>query len=198
VAEVVRPIELPVEGIPGDGIRIRVMADQDVTAIVEACRDPEAQRFTTVPSPYREEDAYEWSRMSAERAGAGMGIEAVIADEDSGAYLGSIGIRRAARDEGRWNVGYLVSPSARGGGVALRALQALSAWAFAELGALRLELVVEPDNAPSRRVAEKAGFHREGLLRSYLEIRGERRDALMYSLLPADVDSGRPNPGELR
>ena len=185
-----RPIEFPVEGLTGEDIRIRLMTDADVPAIVEACRDPEAQRFTTVPSPYREQDAHEWSRMSAERAGEGMGIEAVIADLETGAYVGSIGIRRAAGDDGRWNLGYLVAPSARGRGIAARAVRALCGWAFAELGARRLELVVEPGNRPSQRVAEKAGFRQEGLLRSYLEIRGERRDALMYSLLPEDVVTG--------
>jgi len=36
-------------------------------------------------------------------------------------------------------------------------------------------------------VAEMAGFHREGLLRSFVPIRGERRDMLMYSLLPGEL-----------
>jgi RimJ/RimL family protein N-acetyltransferase len=48
-------------------------------------------------------------------------------------------------------------------------------------------LCVEPWNTASWTVAEKAGFHREGLLRSWQEISGTRRDMYMYSLLPADL-----------
>jgi hypothetical protein len=33
----------------------------------------------------------------------------------------------------------------------------------------------------------RAGFEREGLLRSYSEIDGRRRDAVLYSLLPSDL-----------
>ncbi len=36
-------------------------------------------------------------------------------------------------------------------------------------------------------MAEAAGFHREGLLRSFMPIGDERRDMLMYSLLPVDA-----------
>jgi RimJ/RimL family protein N-acetyltransferase len=40
---------------------------------------------------------------------------------------------------------------------------------------------------PSQRVLEKAGFRREGHLRSYLVFDQQRADALMYSLLPSDL-----------
>ena len=40
---------------------------------------------------------------------------------------------------------------------------------------------------PSQRVAEKAGFRREGVLRSFRELKGMRRDYVIYSLLPGDL-----------
>ena len=51
----------------------------------------------------------------------------------------------------------------------------------------RVELWIEPGNGPSLRVAEAAGFAREGLLRSFMHVGGRRRDMLMYSLLPVDL-----------
>jgi RimJ/RimL family protein N-acetyltransferase len=67
-------------------------------------------------------------------------------------------------------------------------VQLLSGWAIDELSLRRLELVTETDNAASQRVAEKAGFRREGVLRSYLIDRdGSLRDAVMFSLLPGDL-----------
>jgi [ribosomal protein S5]-alanine N-acetyltransferase len=44
-----------------------------------------------------------------------------------------------------------------------------------------------PETRPLR-VAEKAGFTREGVLRSYMEFNGRRRDGVMYSLLRQDAD----------
>ena len=60
-------------------------------------------------------------------------------------------------------------------------------FAFDELGAGRVQLTTELDNRGSQRVAEKAGFTREGVLRSYLDFKGRRRDAVMFSLLAEDL-----------
>jgi RimJ/RimL family protein N-acetyltransferase len=64
----------------------------------------------------------------------------------------------------------------------------LSHWAFESLGLGRVELVTDPENIASQRVAEKAGFQREGVLRSMLLNRdGSRRDGVIFSLLPDDL-----------
>jgi RimJ/RimL family protein N-acetyltransferase len=72
-------------------------------------------------------------------------------------------------------------------GVATRAVRLLSAFAFAELGAERIEICAEPENEPSLRVAAAAGFTREGVLRRYRAVRGVRRDMVMQSLLPGEL-----------
>lgn len=41
-------------------VELRPWLDRDVPAIVAACNDPETARWTTVPSPYSEEDARAW------------------------------------------------------------------------------------------------------------------------------------------
>jgi RimJ/RimL family protein N-acetyltransferase len=53
-----------------------------------------------------------------------------------------------------------------------------------------MQLGTFPGNVSSERVAEKCGFTREGVLRAWMEQRGERRDVTMWSLLPGDP--GRP------
>jgi [ribosomal protein S5]-alanine N-acetyltransferase len=72
-------------------------------------------------------------------------------------------------------------------------LKALSEWGLTLDGVARLELYAEPWNEASWRTAERAGFNREGLLRSWREVGAERRDMYMYSLVPADLThrSGR-------
>ena len=51
----------------------------------------------------------------------------------------------------------------------------------------RVEALVLPNDMASQRVLEKAGFQREGYLRSYLVFDQQRTDALIYSLLPSDL-----------
>jgi [ribosomal protein S5]-alanine N-acetyltransferase len=88
--------------------------------------------------------------------------------------------------DGRFEVGYWVRRERRRRGIASRALRLISAWALGDLGAARVQLHTDVENVPSQRVAENAGYTREGVLRSWLEHRGERRDHVLYSLLATD------------
>ena len=63
----------------------------------------------------------------------------------------------------------------------------LSRWAVTEGGCQRLELTTHAENLASQRVAEKAGFTREGILRSHIRFREGRRDSVLFSLLPSDL-----------
>lgn len=85
------------------------------------------------------------------------------------------------------HIGYWCARPARGRGVMTHALRLLCRYAFEELALERLELFTDPENVASQRVAEKAGFQREGILRSHLPYPdGRRRDSVMFSLLPDD------------
>jgi RimJ/RimL family protein N-acetyltransferase len=179
-------IEFPVEGISDGAIRIRLRADADTPAIVEACRDPEIARWTRVPDSYDEATAAEWAAESKRQREAGTGLHLVVADVDGDELLGSIGLRMAP-GEGRCDLGYWLAPQARGRGVMTRAVVLLSRWAFEALPVDRVEITIEPENAESRAVAERAGFTFEGVLRSHTEIKGTRRDMAMYSLLRGEL-----------
>jgi RimJ/RimL family protein N-acetyltransferase len=52
---------------------------------------------------------------------------------------------------------------------------------------MRIEVWIDPGNVASLKVAERVGFTREGLLRSFMAIEGRRRDMLTYSLLPGEL-----------
>jgi RimJ/RimL family protein N-acetyltransferase len=162
-----------------DGVvRLRGFEPSDVPAIVSACQDPDIPRWTGVPSPYTEEDARAWLESGAEETFA-------IVDHATHELLGSIGVRFLG--DGVAETGYWVKREARGRGVAPRALELVARWALVERGIARLQLHAEPGNVASQRVAEKAGFVREGLMRSAIELKGERRDALLYSRVREDL-----------
>ena len=81
-----------------------------------------------------------------------------------------------------------VRESHRGRGIATEALRLVAEWALGVLGLGRVQVLVAPENVPALRLAEKAGFQGEGLLRSYWESDGERLDAIILSRLPSDAD----------
>ncbi len=69
-----------------------------------------------------------------------------------------------------------------------RALRLLCRYGMDELALQRLELITDPENHASQRVAAKVGFQREGVLRSHLpHPDGRRRDSVMFSLLPGEL-----------
>ena len=180
------PIRFPVEGLTDGTIRLRLMAEGDVDAVVEACQDAAIQRWTTVPSPYGSGDARAWLAQASHGIAAGTDLPTLICAAGDQRPLGSVGLHRIHPELGRAEAGYWVAAPERGRGLAARGLALLCAFAFDELALARVEMAVEPRNAASRRVAQRAGFTSEGLLRSYMPVGGARRDMLMYSLLRDD------------
>jgi RimJ/RimL family protein N-acetyltransferase len=149
--------------------------------VYRLCQDPEIPRWIPViPRPYTREDARAF--VSGELLEPGGHHFAV---EQDGELVASIGLRVDHRGNGE--IGYWCAAEARGRGVVTRCVRRLCRYAFEELELGRLEVVVDPENIASRRVAEKAGFVEEGVLRSHLSHPdGRRRDSVMYSLLPSD------------
>lgn len=86
----------------------------------------------------------------------------------------------------RGTIGYWLLAESRGRGLATRAVRLISRWGFDVLGLARLQVLAEPSNVASQGVAERSGFQREGVLRSYVEIDGRRVDYVVFSRLPGD------------
>jgi RimJ/RimL family protein N-acetyltransferase len=90
-------------------------------------------------------------------------------------------------EEGRGEVGYWLGGRARGRGHATRAVRLICTWGFETLGLERIELQAAVDNPASQRVAERAGFTREAVLRSrWATFGGERHDMVCFGLLADD------------
>jgi RimJ/RimL family protein N-acetyltransferase len=170
-----------------NGLILRPWKLEDVPALVEACSDPEIPRWIPmIPSPYDEEDAHSFIRQAHENWERGEAYNFAIVDAVGGQLAGSIAMRVLRFNTG--HLGYWVDREARGRGVATKALKTLCRWALDTLDVKRFELLTDPENVASQRVAEKAGFQREGLLRSSLEYQdGRRRDSILFSALPDEL-----------
>lgn len=62
-------------------------------------------------------------------------------------------------------------------------------YGFDSLGLARIEILAQVPNVASRRVAEKAGGHLEGIARNRLAFGNRHFDAALYSLLPGDLEA---------
>jgi [ribosomal protein S5]-alanine N-acetyltransferase len=181
------PLAWPDPPLADDAIRLRPFEPTDLALVRAASEDPYIPLITTVPWVYSDAEATAYLARQHQRLANGVGWSLAIADRDSGAALGGVGLW--PRDATAASFGYFVIPECRGRALAARAVRLLAAWAFGR-GFERLELSVEPWNVASQRTAERAGFRQEALLRSLMAFGGVRRDLWMYGRLPDD-----PAPG---
>jgi RimJ/RimL family protein N-acetyltransferase len=177
----------PPESLSDGTVTLRLWRRADVAAIVAALDDPEIATFLDhVPQPYGDADAHAW--LDSVELGWADGSFAGFAIEVDARAVGSITLSFKP-DRSVGEVGYWTAAEARGRGVTTRAVRLLAGWAIGDCGVERLELRADVDNVASQRVAEKAGFTREGVLRSqhYNPRVGRRVDHVMFSLLPGEL-----------
>lgn len=166
---------------------LRTWQAGDEAALVAMCSDPATVRFTSVPVPYSPEHARGYVEATAAAWEEGTAASWAVCDATDPAPLGALALRRTA-DPAVWDVGFHTAPQARGRGLMAESLATACRWAFAELGAGRVEWRAHVGNWGSRRVAEKAGFTVEGVARAGLEHRGARVDCWVGARLPGDAD----------
>jgi [ribosomal protein S5]-alanine N-acetyltransferase len=161
---------------------LREFTDEDIQLAVALGQDPYIPLIGSLPALPTEAQALEWIARQRGRLAEGSGFSFAVADVDSGAAVGAAGLWLRNLSAGRATAGYSVAPAHRGRGIARSAVLALTAFAWSIPALHRIELYIEPWNTGSVRVAETAGYQREGLLRSHQEIGGSRRDMLLYAV----------------
>ena len=168
-------------------IRLRPWTQADAGDACTATQDPLILHHTHVPAGQSEDDLRRFIDEREPRRLAGDELGFVIAAAGDDAFLGCVSLLRFDWPDRRGEIGYYLAEWGRGRGVMTRAVRLLSRWALEDLGLARLEVIADIDNAPSQAVAERCGFTREGVLRSYEERNGRRVDVVLFSLLPQDL-----------
>ncbi len=173
----------PAEGLQVGELLLRPPTDADVPTIAPAFLDVAVGGEAGLPRlTEREIDAFMEERLETLRA-SGRLYPLMIVDGNTIAGGASLTNYDTLRD--RVELGYWLHLAARGRGIATRAARALALHAFS-VGVMRVEAVVRPENTASIRVLERAGFSREGLMRSLLRHGNGRADAILFSLLPGE------------
>ena len=164
-----------------EGLRCRVRSWQkaDAAALVEHANNMNIAKNLRdrFPHPYTLKDARDFLKHAVP-----ADDPTNLAIEAGGAVVGGIGYV-PGRDIERYSaeIGYWLGEAHWGHGIATEALQLTTAHAFERMRFLRLFALPFAENLASIRVLEKAGYVREGLLRSSSVKAGTPRDQLIYA-----------------
>jgi RimJ/RimL family protein N-acetyltransferase len=193
------PIERLLPDLPGgeltDGVvTLRPLGPGDVAFATELHAVPDIIATSVPPVPRGPEDI----RRRCERAAAhwlnGDRADLVVLDAATGTPTGDIGLFYSEPPLGQAMIGYSMLPAWRGRGYVTRAVELLSLWTFAETSIARLIAGTLPDNLGSQRVLTKAGYKREGYMRSRLPgVNGSRLDDVQFALLAEDLLTDGPH-----
>jgi RimJ/RimL family protein N-acetyltransferase len=183
-------LEAPRTTLTDGEIILRPFVAADAGMIERVRTDETINRWMSIlPRP-----AEEFLRWADEGERTGSILFFAICEEGDDSPRG--GVATSGEPDLRAGMGYWLLPEHRGRGLATRALRLLSAHLLEDTACMRCELWVDAENAASRRVAERAGYRFEGLLRSYAIVHGRRADTAFYALLPADVKRSTPAAGD--
>lgn len=144
-----------------ENLVLRPWTLNDVSVVVEAYQDPAIMQWHG--KTLTAEEAKTWVLHWADRWNSESGAGWAVTRERE--VLGQISLRRVDLTNGSGELSYWVLPQGRGAGVAAKALNELSMWAFRTAGFHRLELAHSINNPASCRVAQKCGYFLEGIKR---------------------------------
>lgn len=173
----------PPDSITDGVVALRTMRESDRAATLSAFADPLVREWLNMPP--RPSDADFDAVMRTIRNGfeSGDRYDYCVTEPPDDVSLGAVIASRRHRDN--WEVAYLARAEGRGRGLMTRAVRLLCDWLLEE-GVGRIEIRTHPDNEASQKLAQRAGFLREGLERKSIWLHNERQDAIVWSLLPSD------------
>ncbi|QOR71980.1 GNAT family N-acetyltransferase [Ruania alkalisoli] len=172
----------PSEAPSAGSVLLRPWRASDAHLVAEFAADSYIPTIGSVPERVDDDGAAAWISRQLARAEQGTGYSFAVADKQTDRAVGHAGLSLRS-DSGRAVGGYAISPQCRGRGYAKDALIALTGFGWSIQALHRIELYIEPWNVASLRTAERAGYLREGVLRSHQEIDGVRRDMTLYAAL---------------
>jgi RimJ/RimL family protein N-acetyltransferase len=179
-----RPLSFPGDGIRRDGLVYRLPTAEDLDTLAPVFQDRSIADEANMP-PLGPAELEKYVAGLPRLLESGVMLPLVIEDAETGRMLGGAVLHDFNWELGQIEIGYWLFEHARGRGVATRAARFAADYGFS-LGADRIEARVFVENTASERVLERAGFTREGVIRSLPRRWGGRSDMTLFSLLPGE------------
>ena len=174
------PINEPV--LVDKALMLRPWHLDDVSAVFGICQDPAIQEFISIPVPFTEEIADLLIRTSPQKYLEREKIS--LAGVRNGELVLCVSLHNIHEFDHVGEIGYWVSPNARGEGLAALAVKMISDFGFA-IGFRRLFAITLPDNLASQKSLINAGFELETVLRDRMTRRnGTQANAVVFAKFP--------------
>jgi RimJ/RimL family protein N-acetyltransferase len=163
--------------LEGKLVNLRVMEKEDLPQFSEWFNNPEV--FGEY-NPLRQLSNVEAEKMLE----SPLELKPFIIEKKDGTKIGFIAHFHVLHPSGsKLEIGYALVPSERGKGYCTEAIQIMVDFLFLSRETTRIQATTDTRNLASQKVLEKTGFKKEGTLRKYMFVRGEQRDAYLYSIL---------------
>jgi ribosomal-protein-alanine N-acetyltransferase len=174
----------------GGRIHLRPVMNKDLDELYRRAIDVPS-RGSWFPLNIRAEAAFQAAYADG-RWGGDLGIMPVVQNSDE-ALVGYVSFEHTVADVDEINLGYFTYPEFRGQGFASEATRLFVEYLFAIRRDMnRAALYIHPDNAASKRLAERCGFTYEGRIREGWFNLGQWHDLLVYGLLRRELLGGKP------
>lgn len=181
----------------GEGIRLRHVRERDLDALYDIETDI-ANRGDYYPTGTMSEPEFKKAFQESGFWSKDEGMLLIVDDQDR--LLGDVEFFRTLAYLDELEIAYrLFSLEHAGKGIATQAVQLMTAYLFGRYQFNRIRLIIHPENAASRRVAEKCGYLHEGTMRGGWFHRGRHHDAEVYAIIRSDFEAGvRDQEAEVR
>lgn len=161
----------------------------DTQAVFEGCQDELIPRFTAMSADYSMAHALDYVQRTDASVRTQRELPFVIEYGNGGdrAFAGAISFHSISVKNSVGELGYWMTASMRGKGIARIAAQMLTDFGFASIGFKRIEALVDKENIPSQKLLESAGYQREGLLKNKVSRDdGRQVDMYLFAALPEE------------
>jgi RimJ/RimL family protein N-acetyltransferase len=177
-------LAIPPEELRAGEVILRLPRLEDVDALLPAFTDPELREPANLPAFDRDALLASLSEVPT-LVETGRLLPLAAVDAKTNEVVGGGTLHHLDPERRIIEIGYFVFPPARGRGIATTIARLLAEHAFS-FGVVRVAAYVNVGNIASERVLERAGFTREGVVRSMPLPDGRRIDKTLFSLLPGE------------
>jgi ribosomal-protein-serine acetyltransferase len=177
--------------ISNGSLMVRPCQPADAEGLYEAVSESIKELSPWMPwchPGYSIEDTWGWIGSRPDMWQKGMEYDFLIVDRSEDRPLGICGLNNLDLENRLANLGYWVRTADVRKGVATACVPLVVRFGFEELKLSRIEIIIATENVPSQGVAAKIGAVREGRLRRRLVVREQVYDAVLFSLIPEDLD----------
>lgn len=174
----------------GERVVLREFRSEDLSAMRAWVNDPDVTRFLSGAYSLRPQT---WEQtednLRAMLTGDAGGVNMVIAERESLAYLGQVSLFMIDYTARKCEMAIVLSAKNIGRGYGTEALRLILRYAFDQMNMNRVFLTAHARNARAIHVYEKVGFVHEGLARQDRYVDGRYEDVALMGILREEYEA---------